>query len=57
MGVLSMIMGYFQVSFWLMPAEKQTKHIRTSLFESILKQDIGWYDVNKSGELTNRLTE
>jgi len=52
-----MIFGYFQVAFWLMPAEKQTKRIRTLLFESILKQDIGWFDVYQSGELTNRLTE
>lgn len=52
-----MILNYFQISFWLMPAEKQINKIRKSLYQSILKQDIGWFDVYKSGELTNRLTE
>ena len=52
-----MILGYFQVAFWMMPAEHQTLHIRNKLFSSILKQDIGWYDVYRSGELNNRLTE
>jgi ABC-type multidrug transport system fused ATPase/permease subunit len=40
-----------------MPAERQTKKIRTTLFSAILKQDISWFDIYKSGELTNRLTE
>jgi ABC-type multidrug transport system fused ATPase/permease subunit len=40
-----------------MPAEKQTRKIRKLLFRSILRQEIGWFDVYKSGELTTRLTE
>ena len=40
-----------------MPAERQTRAIRVRLFESILRQDIGWFDIYKSGELNNRLTE
>jgi ATP-binding cassette subfamily B (MDR/TAP) protein 1 len=52
-----MILGYFQVAFWLMPAEKQTRKIRKKLFSAILKQDIGWFDVYKSAELNNRLTD
>jgi ATP-binding cassette, subfamily B (MDR/TAP), member 1 len=52
-----MFVSYFQVSFWLMPAERQTFKIRKNLFKSILSQNIGWFDVYKSGELTNRLTE
>ena len=31
--------------------------IRKKLFQSILKQDIGWFDVYKTGTLNNRLTE
>ena len=27
------------------------------MFKSILRQEIGWFDVYKSGELTTRLTE
>jgi ABC-type multidrug transport system fused ATPase/permease subunit len=52
-----MTFGYFQIAFWLMPAERQARMIRQSLFKSILRQDIGWFDVYKEGGLTNRLTE
>lgn len=40
-----------------MAAERQTRLIRCSLFRSICRQEIGWFDVYKSGELTNRLTD
>ena len=57
MGAASTVFSYFQVAFWLMAAERQTRLIRRSLFRSILRQEIGWFDVYKSGELTNRLTD
>nr|QNH67867.1 ATP-binding cassette transporter subfamily B member 1 X3 [Brachionus rotundiformis] len=57
LGIATMILSYFQVAFWLMPSQKQARAIRKALFSSILKQDIGWFDVYKSGELTNRLTD
>nr|AEQ19307.1 p-glycoprotein [Brachionus orientalis]AEQ19309.1 p-glycoprotein [Brachionus orientalis] len=57
LGIATMILSYFQVAFWLMPSQRQARAIRKNLFSSILKQDIGWFDVYKSGELTNRLTD
>jgi ABC-type multidrug transport system fused ATPase/permease subunit len=57
LGVVTTFSSYFQVSFWLMSAERQTKSIRLTLFRSILKQEIEFFDVYKSGELTNRLTD
>ncbi|CAF0897005.1 unnamed protein product [Brachionus calyciflorus] len=57
LAVVTMVLNYFQVAFWLMPAERQTRNIRKSLFSSILKQEIGWFDTYKGGSLTNRLTE
>ncbi len=57
LGIGTMILCYFQIAFWLMPSEKQTREIRKQLFESILRQDIGWFDTYKSEELNNRLTE
>ena len=52
-----MILSYFQITFWMLPAERQARTIRKKLLSSILRQNIGWFDVYKSGELTNRLTE
>ena len=40
-----------------MPAEKAAIRMRTGLFKNVMRQDIGWFDVYKSGELNNRLTE
>lgn len=40
-----------------MPSENQALYLRKKLFSSIMRQEIGWFDVYKSGELTNRLTE
>jgi ATP-binding cassette subfamily B (MDR/TAP) protein 1 len=57
LAIASTILGYFQVTFWVIPGERQTRVIRKKLFDSILRQEIGWFDVYKSGELTNRLTE
>lgn len=56
-GVSTTILSYFQVSFWTMPAERQTMRLRKRLFKSILRQDISWFDENKSGELSSRLNE
>lgn len=52
-----MILGYLQVTFWSIAAERQIKTIRIRLLQSILRQEIGWFDTYKSGELNNRLTE
>jgi len=41
----------------LIASQRQTILIRKKLFKSILKQEIGWFDVYKTGELNNRLTE
>ena len=54
---ITIFLNYFQVSFWMMPAERQARKIRKSLFKAILRQNIGWFDIYKEGSLTNRLTE
>jgi hypothetical protein len=40
-----------------MPAEKEALAIRSALFKQIMRQNIGWFDIYKGGELNNRLTE
>lgn len=34
---------------------KLTVRIRTKLFDNLMKQDVGFYDMSKSGEITSRL--
>ena len=46
-----------QVSGWMTACERQIFKMRRAFFKSILRQDMGWFDSNPSGELTTRLTE
>lgn len=50
-------MGYIQVAFWSMPAERQTRAIRQNLFRAILRKEITYFDTHKTGELNTKLTD
>ncbi|KAM3615029.1 uncharacterized protein V6R79_022403 [Siganus canaliculatus] len=57
LGVAVLVSGYMQVCFWTLAAGRQVKRIRTLFFHSIMRQEIGWFDVNDTGELNTRLTD
>ncbi|KAM8979347.1 phosphatidylcholine translocator ABCB4 isoform 3-T4 [Sarcophilus harrisii] len=54
-GVL--IAAYIQVSFWTLAAGRQIKKIRQKFFHAVLRQEIGWFDINDTTELNTRLTD
>ncbi|XP_062035527.1 ATP-dependent translocase ABCB1 isoform X1 [Lepus europaeus] len=54
-GVL--VAAYIQVSFWCLAAGRQIFRIRKQFFHSIMRQEIGWFDVHDVGELNTRLTD
>jgi len=56
-GVGAFVAAYLQVACLVSSSERQAYVIRTKFFRSILKQEIGWFDTNPSGELTTRLTD
>lgn len=56
-GCLCIVFAYFQVAFWTMSAERQTRTIKQTLFRSILRKEIGYFDTHKTGELSTRLTD
>ncbi|XP_066928852.1 ATP-dependent translocase ABCB1-like isoform X2 [Clytia hemisphaerica] len=56
-GACMFVCSFFQAGFWSMTSIRQIHKIRLSFFDSILRQDIGWYDVEESGSLTTRLTD
>ena len=43
--------------FWNISAYRQTRRIRVAFYRSILRQEIGWFDVNETAELSTRLSE
>ena len=57
MGVMVLVAAYMQVAFWTLSAGRQAKRLRTLFFHRIMRQDIGWFDVNETGELNTRLIE
>ena len=56
-GCISILSGYLQVAFWTMSAERQTSTIRKTLFRSILRKEIVYFDTHKTGELSIKLTD
>ncbi|XP_067366386.1 ATP-binding cassette, sub-family B (MDR/TAP), member 4 isoform X4 [Channa argus] len=57
MGGVVLVAAYLQVSLWTIAAGRQVKRIRKLFFHRIMQQDIGWFDVNETGELNTRLIE
>ena len=57
LALITLIFSYVRVAFWSMSAERQSRIIRKKLFSSILRQEMGWFDCYKSGELNNRLAD
>ena len=51
------ICAYFQISLFQTACERQVHKIRLCFYHAILKQEIGWFDANPSGELSSRLSE
>jgi ATP-binding cassette subfamily B (MDR/TAP) protein 1 len=45
------------MTFFNIAAERQTRIIRQTLFQSILKKDIVYFDTHKTGELNSILTD
>ncbi|XP_028672963.1 ATP-binding cassette, sub-family B (MDR/TAP), member 4 [Erpetoichthys calabaricus] len=54
-GVL--VAAYMQVSFWALAAGRQINRLRKVFFHAVMRQEIGWFDVNETGELNTRLTD
>ena len=51
------IVAALQIMSYQLAAERQVYKIRLLFYQAILRQNIGWFDTNPSGELFSRLTE
>lgn len=56
-AVAVFLFGYLEITFFQMACERQVRKIRLEYYWAILKQNIGWFDSNPSGELASRLNE
>lgn len=50
-------LAYFEISLFQTAAERQVKKIRLEFYQAIMRQEIGWFDANPSGELVSRISE
>src|ERR1700722_11268703 len=57
LGFASMLFCWIGWSCWIIAAERQVRCIRFTLFRNILRQEIGWFDIHNTGELSNRLID
>ncbi|KAF7245881.1 Multidrug resistance protein 1, partial [Varanus komodoensis] len=57
LGFAVLLAAYVHIACWTLAAGRQIKRIRQYFFHAIMRQDIGWFDVNDVGELNTRLTD
>ncbi|XP_055937185.1 ATP-dependent translocase ABCB1-like isoform X1 [Argiope bruennichi] len=55
-GCIVFCFNYIMVSFFSMAAANQAFKIRCMFMKSVLRQDIGWFDTNQTGDFASRLT-
>eukprot|EP00095_Tigriopus_kingsejongensis_P002534 snap_masked-scaffold344_size201325-processed-gene-0.9 protein:Tk02534 transcript:snap_masked-scaffold344_size201325-processed-gene-0.9-mRNA-1 annotation:"P-glycoprotein" len=56
-GLVNFVMSYVFVTCLNHAAECQVYRIRGLFLKSVLRQDIGWYDTNQTGDFASRMTE
>ncbi|KAJ2555008.1 hypothetical protein EV175_002398, partial [Coemansia sp. RSA 1933] len=56
LGIVMWVTAFGVSVCWAIAAENQGLRIRKLYYKSIMRQDIGWFDTVKTGELTTRIT-
>ncbi|XP_043931521.1 bile salt export pump [Protopterus annectens] len=56
-GAAVLVLGYFQICFWVTAAARQVQKIRKAYFRKVMRMEIGWFDCNSVGELNSRMSD
>ncbi|KAM4697414.1 bile salt export pump-like [Rhinophrynus dorsalis] len=56
-GVIVLVLSYFQISLWVVASARQIQIIRKEYFRKIMRLDIAWFDSNSVGELNTRISD
>ncbi|EDW61888.1 ATP-dependent translocase ABCB1 [Drosophila virilis] len=56
-GLVMLFCSYMAITCFNYAAHSQIMSIRSKFFQSVLHQDMGWYDINPSGEVASRMNE
>lgn len=57
LGIGTFISIFLATTLWNISAYRQTRRIRHCFYHSMLHQEVGWFDVNGTSELSTRLSE
>jgi ATP-binding cassette, subfamily B (MDR/TAP), member 1 len=55
LGAASFVSTFFQAWCFSFAGKRQADRIRRRYFQAVLRQDIGWYDLNDSAQMTSRV--
>ncbi|RUS83275.1 hypothetical protein EGW08_008955 [Elysia chlorotica] len=56
-GCISILSVLISISCWTWSAERQVATMRKRFFLSVMSQDIGWFDLHGSGDITSMFSE
>ncbi|XP_057689868.1 ATP-dependent translocase ABCB1-like [Corythoichthys intestinalis] len=57
LGAIVIVTAFAEVACFTVSAGRQVRRIRIRCFHSILRQDIGWFDVNDTGTLNTHIID
>ncbi|TPX56446.1 hypothetical protein PhCBS80983_g04538 [Powellomyces hirtus] len=55
-GIATMVACYIMQMSWMISGERQAKRVRRKFINAVMSQDVKWFDVHQTGELTTKLT-
>ncbi|KAJ3133094.1 ATP-binding cassette, sub-B (MDR TAP), member 4 [Geranomyces variabilis] len=55
-GIATMVACYVMQMGWMISGERQAKRVRRKFINAVMNQDVNWFDVHQTGELTTKLT-
>ncbi|XP_030604722.1 bile salt export pump-like isoform X2 [Archocentrus centrarchus] len=56
-GAAVFVLGYLQISLWVIAAARQIQLIRKTYFSKVMRMEIGWFDCTSVGELNTRMSD
>ncbi|KAI9218474.1 P-glycoprotein [Blastocladiella britannica] len=55
-AIVSFVVSYMQMSLWQLAGEAQAFRMKMEYFKGLLRQEVAYFDDQKRGELTSRIT-
>ncbi|KAL4480240.1 hypothetical protein ABPG74_020756 [Tetrahymena malaccensis] len=56
-GFISFICSWIQMACWMISGERQAIECRKQYFKAIIRQEIGWFDMQNPNELTSKISQ